>query len=175
MSILEECRIYSYSQMVQQECAHHILSVGLQMAMHETTGFFLLAQLNNFPRLPSAEQQHWVNTLKAPQHKQLHTAKRFQVSFLWRGPKTCACFSSNPNMFATISSEDNLPRSVLISRYSLEFISPRPSDHANYLQRQSRKRQMFTGSKTQSKQNDLGEQGRNINSEEKHAARRDHI
>jgi hypothetical protein len=34
---------------------------------------------------------------------------------------------------------------------------------------------MFTGSKTQSKQNDLGEQGRNINSEEKHAARRDHI
>ena len=137
MSILEECRIYSYSQMVQQECAHHILSVGLQMAMHETTGFFLLAQLNNFPRLPCAEQQHWVNTLKAPQHKQLHTAKRFQVSFLWRGPKTCACYSSNPNMFATISSEDNLPRSVLISRCSLEFISPRPSDHANYLQRQS--------------------------------------
>jgi len=36
---------------------------------------------------------------------------------------------------------------------------------------------MFTGSETQSKHNDLGKEGRNvnINSEEKHAARRDHI
>ena len=48
MNIVEGCRMYSYNKMVQQECAHHILSVSSQMAMHETAGLFLLAQLNNF-------------------------------------------------------------------------------------------------------------------------------